>query len=308
MISTPAAEEERPKESQIENRDPLPEISLVVKEEAEDDEDRVKAEYMEARERMAREIIAMEMKEKLAKEAMVAKEKELKKEVVPRKRVVLEKAVKENISENDTREQLVPAASVAKFISSSGDPAEEEVAGTDEDIVAKEPEPQTTAVKREPLDIEENSEERADEEKAQTSKASPRDSTEQQSDFDNVHLEEDMEMEARRPDYKESRVAKELAVLLSNVKDQYMMMLTRMQAPSYSLRIQGEVQNRECFCVFIHVLVHATKFVFQRSLLMQISVQLREELGRRNQLTKRVTQLQGQVCGSIDIPSYLLGM
>ena len=308
MISTPAAEEERPKESQIENRDLLPEISLVVKEEAEDDEDRVKAEYMEARERMAREIIAMEMKEKLAKEAMVAKEKELKKEVVPRKRVVLEKAVKENISENDTREQLVPAASVAKFISSSGDPAEEEVAGTDEDIVAKEPEPQTTAVKREPLDIEENSEERADEEKAQTSKASPRDSTEQQSDFDNVHLEEDMEMDTRRPDYKESRVAKELAVLLSNVKDQYMMMLTRMQAPSYSLRIQGEVQNRECFCVFIHVLVHATKFVFQRSLLMQISVQLREELGRRNQLTKRVTQLQGQVCGSIDIPSYLLGM
>ena len=243
MISTPAAEEERPKESQIENRDLLPEISLVVKEEAEDDEDRVKAEYMEARERMAREIIAMEMKEKLAKEAMVAKEKELKKEVMPRKRVVLEKAVKENISENDTREQLVPAASVAKFISSSGDPAEEEVAGTDEDIVAKEPEPQTTAVKREPLDIEENSEERADEEKAQTSKASPRDSTEQQSDFDNVHLEEDMEMEARRPDYKESRVAKELAVLLSNVKDQYMMMLTRMQAPSYSLRIQGEVQR-----------------------------------------------------------------
>ena len=307
MISTPAAEEERPKESQIENRDLLPEISLVVKEEAEDDEDRVKAEYMEARERMAREIIAMEMKEKLAKEAMVAKEKELKKEVMPRKRVVLEKVVKENISENDTREQLVPAASVAKFISSLEDP-EEEVAGTDEDIVAKEPEPQTTAVKREPLDIEENSEERADEEKAQTSKASPRDSTEQQSDFDNVHLEEDMEMEARRPDYKESRVAKELAVLLSNVKDQYMMMLTRMQAPSYSLRIQGEVQNRECFCVFIHVLVHATKFVFQRSLLMQISVQLREELGRRNQLTKRVTQLQGQVCGSIDIPSYLLGM
>ena len=245
MISTPAAEEERPKESQIENRDLLPEISLVVKEEAEDDEDRVKAEYMEARERMAREIIAMEMKEKLAKEAMVAKEKELKKEVVPRKRVVLEKAVTENISENDTREQLVPAASVAKFISSSVDP-EEEVAGTDEDIVAKEPEPQTTAVKREPLDIEENSEARADEadeEKAQTSKASPRDSTEQQSDFDNVHLEEDMEMEARRPDYKESRVAKELAVLLSNVKDQYMMMLTRMQAPSYSLRIQGEVQK-----------------------------------------------------------------
>ena len=262
MISTPAAEEERPKESQIENRDLLPEISLVVKEEAEDDEDRVKAEYMEARERMAREIIAMEMKEKLAKEAMVAKEKELKKEVMPRKRVVLEKAVKENISENDTREQLVPAASVAKFISSSGDPAEEEVAGTDEDIVAKEPETQTTAVKREPLDIEENSEERADEEKAQTSKASPRDSTEQQSDFDNVHLEEDMEMETRRPDYKESRVAKELAVLLSNVKDQYMMMLARMQAPSYSLRIQGEVQNRECFCVFIHVLVHATEFVF----------------------------------------------
>ena len=222
-------EEERPKESQIEDRDLLPEISLVVKEEAEDDEDRVKAEYMEARERMAREIIAMEMKEKLAKEAMVAKEKELKKEVVPRKRVVLEKAVRENISENDTREQLVPA--------------EEEVAETNEDIVAKEPEPQTTAVKREPLDIEENSEERADEEKAQTSKASPRDSTEQQSDFDNVHLEEDMEMEARRPDYKESRVAKELAVLLSNVKDQYMMMLTRMQAPSYSLRIQGEVQK-----------------------------------------------------------------
>ena len=250
MISTPAAEEERPKESQIENRDLLPEISLVVKEEAEDDEDRVKVEYMEARERMAREIIAMEMKEKLAKEAMVAKEKELKKEVMPRKRVVLEKAVKENISENDTREQLVPAASVAKFISSSGDPAEEEVAGTDEDIVAKEPEPQTTAVKREPLDIEENSEERADEEKAQTSKASPRDSTEQQSDFDNVHLEEDMEMEARRPDYKESRVAKELAVLLSNVKDQYMMMLTRMQAPSYSLRIQGEVQRcfHSCSC------------------------------------------------------------
>ena len=242
MISTPAAEEERPKESQIENRDLLPEISLVVKEEAEDDEDRVKAEYMEARERMAREIIAMEMKEKLAKEAMVAKEKELKKEVVPRKRLVLEKVVKENISENGTREQLVPAASVAKFISSSVDP-EEEVAGTDEDIVAKEPETQTTAVKREPLDIEENSEERADEEKAQTSKASPRDSTEQQSDFDNVHLEEDMEMEARRPDYKESRVAKELAVLLSNVKDQYMMMLTRMQAPSYSLRIQGEVQK-----------------------------------------------------------------
>ena len=308
MISTPAAEEERPKESQIENRDLLPEISLVVKEAAEDDEDRVKVEYMEARERMAREIIAMEMKEKLAKEAMVAKEKEFKKEVVPRKRVVLEKAVKENISENDTREQLVPAASVAKFISSSGDPAEEEVAGTDEDIVAKEPEPQTTAVKREPLDIEENSEERADEEKAQTSKASPRDSTEQQSDFDNVHLEEDMEMEARRPDYKESRVAKELAVLLSNVKDQYMMMLARMQAPSYSLRIQGEVQNRECFCVFIHVLVHATKFVFQRSLLMQISVQLREELGRRNQLTRRVTQLQGQVCGCIYIPRYLLGM
>ena len=240
MISTPAAEEERPKESQIEDRDLLPEISLVVKEEAEDDEDRVKAEYMEARERMAREIIAMEMKEKLAKEAMVAKEKELKKEVLPRKRVVLEKAVRENISENDTREQLVPAASVAKFIASS---VEEEVAGIDEDIVAKEPEPQTTAVKREPLDIEENSEERADEEKAQTSKASPRDSTEQQSDFDNVHLEEDMEMEARRPDYKESRVAKELAVLLSNVKDQYMMMLTRMQAPSYSLRIQGEVQR-----------------------------------------------------------------
>ena len=262
MISTPAAEEERPKESQIENRDLLPEISLVVKEEAENDEDRVKAEYMEARERMAREIIAMEMKEKLAKEAMVAKEKELKKEVMPRKRVVLDKAVKENISENDTREQLVPAAPVAKFISSSRDPAGEEVAGTDEDIVAKEPEPQTTAVKREPLDIEENSEERADEEKAQTSKASPRDSTEQQSDFDNVHLEEDMEMEARRPDYKESRVAKELAVLLSNVKDQYMMMLTRMQAPSYSLRIQGEVQNRQCFCVFIHVLVHATEFVF----------------------------------------------
>ena len=242
MISTPAAEEERPKESQIEDRDLLPEISLVVKEEAEDDEDRVKAEYMEARERMAREIIAMEMKEKLAKEAMVAKEKELKKEVVPRKRVVLEKVVKENISENDTREQLVPAASVAKFLSSSEDHGEE-VAGTDEDIVAKEPETQTTAVKREPLDIEENSEERADEEKAQTSKASPRDSTEQQSDFDNVHLEEDMEMEARRPDYKESRVAKELAVLLSNVKDQYMMMLTRMQAPSYSLRIQGEVQR-----------------------------------------------------------------
>ena len=249
MISTPAAEEERPKESQIENRDLLPEISLVVKEEAEDDEDRVKAEYMEARERMAREIIAMEMKEKLAKEAMVAKEKELKKEVVPRKRVVLEKAVKENISENDTREQLVPAASVAKFISSLEDP-EEEVAGTDEDIVAKEPETQTTAVKREPLDIEENSEERADEEKAQTSKASPRDSTEQQSDFDNVHLEEDMEMEARRPDYKESRVAKELAVLLSNVKDQYMMMLTRMQAPSYSLRIQGEVQRKRMFLCF----------------------------------------------------------
>ena len=243
MISPPAAEEERPKEGQIENRDHLPEINLVVKEEAGDDEDRVKAEYMEARERMAREIIAMEMKEKLAKEAMVAaKEKELKKEVVPRKRVVLEKAVKENISENGTSEQLVPAASVAKFISSSED-HEEEVAGTDEDIVAKEPEPQTTAVKREPLDIEENSEERADEEKAQTSKASPRDSTEQQSDFDNVHLEEDMEMEARRPDYKESRVAKELAVLLSNVKDQYMMMLSRMQAPSYSLRIQGEVQR-----------------------------------------------------------------
>ena len=245
MISTPAAEEERPKEGQIEDRDHLPEINLVVKEEAGDDEDRVKAEYMEARERMAREIIAMEMKEKLAKEAMVAaKEKELKKEVVPRKRVVLEKAVKENISENGTSEQLVPAASVAKFISSSED-HEEEVAGTDEDIVAKEPEPQTTAVKREPWDIEENSEERADEEKAQTSKASPRDSTEQQSDFDNVHLEEDMEMEARRPDYKESRVAKELAVLLSNVKDQYMMMLSRMQAPSYSLRIQGEVQR--CF-------------------------------------------------------------
>ena len=106
----------------------------------------------------------------------------------------------------------------------------------------KEAAPQSTASKNEDLDLNQNMKDLDGEEKAQTSKASPRDLTEEPaapSDFN--HLHHGVVEEERKPDYKESPVAKELTVLLSTVKDQYMTMLARMQAPSYSIRIQGEV-------------------------------------------------------------------
>ena len=97
--SSTSTVEERPKISHHENKNLLAEFKLAVEEEARDNEDRIKAEYMEARERMAREIIAIEMKEKLAQEA-TTNEREAKeivvREMVPKKRVILEKAVKEN--------------------------------------------------------------------------------------------------------------------------------------------------------------------------------------------------------------------
>merc|ERR1719341_585198 len=225
---------------------------------------------MEARERMAREIIAIEMREKLAKEA-TSKEREeneiVVKNIVPKKRVILEKTVKENITEIASKHEKISVTSTAEFTPSSEEPEEddrkEEYVGRDEDVIVNESPPQTITSKNEDLDIDQSNKDKEGEEKAQTSKASPRDAIEEAaapSDFDHLHPPR-VEVE-RKPDYKESPVAKELAVLLSTVKDQYMTMLARMQAPSYSMRIQGE---------------------------------LREELGRRNQLTKRVSQLQGQV-------------
>ena len=109
---------------------------------------------------------------------------------------------------------------------------------------------ETTKSKNEDLEMDKNTKESEGEEKAQTSKASPRDVSDEAvppSDFDlhHNHLHEE-----RRPDYEESPVSKELAVLLSTVKDQYMTMLARMQAPSYTLRIQGEVHS-SYFCAFV---------------------------------------------------------
>ena len=245
--------EEGPKTSQHDNKDLLPEIKLNVEEEAENDEDRIKAEYMEARERMAREIIAIEMKEKLAKEA-TSKEREandvVTKEVVPKKRVMLEKAVKENTSEIVSKNEKISETSAAEFTPSSEDPDEEgledEDIVRDEDFIVNEYIQQNTASKND-LDTDQIIKDKEGEEKAQTSKASPRDVTEDPAaalDFD--HLHHQRPEEERKPDYKESPVAKELAVLLSTVKDQYMTMLARMQAPSYSLRIQGEVPYLSC--------------------------------------------------------------
>ena len=247
--SSTSTAEERPKISHHENKNLLPEIKLVVEEEAQNDEDRIKAEYMEARERMAREIIAIEMREKLAKEA-TSKEREeneiVVKNIVPKKRVILEKTVKENITEIVSKDEKISVTSTAEFTPSSEEPEDddrkEEYVGRDEDVIVDESPPNTTASRNEDLDIDENHKDIEGEEKAQTSKASPRDAIEEAaapSDFDHLHpqrLEEE-----RKPDYKESPVSKELAVLLSTVKDQYMTMLARMQAPSYSLRIQGEV-------------------------------------------------------------------
>ena len=229
---------------------------MFVEEEGQDDEDRIKAEYMEARERMAREIIAIEMKEKLAKEA-TSKEKEaneiVTQEVVPKKRVILEKVVKKSETEI-SKDEKNSVTSTAEFTPSSEepdyeDPGEEDI-GRDEDIniIVDEAAPQSTASKNEDLDINQNMKDLDGEEKAQTSKASPRDLTEEPSDFNHLHHE--VVEEERKPDYKESPVAKELAVLLSTVKDQYMTMLARMQAPSYSMRIQGEVHiTIQIFCV-----------------------------------------------------------
>ena len=261
--SSSTFEEERPKTSHNEDKNLLPEIKLTVEEEAQDEEDRIKAEYMEARERMAREIIAIEMKEKLAQEA-TSKEREAKeivlKEMVPKKRVILEKAVKENMTEIVSKDEKISETSTAEFTPSSEDPDDDdydregEYVGRDIDIDENESPPQTTESKSKELNMNQNNKDAEEEEKAQTSKASPRDVTEEAavpSDFDHLHhprLEEE-----RKPDYKESPVSKELAVLLSTVKNQYMTMLARMQAPSYSLRIQGEVKVNifsVCDCVY----------------------------------------------------------
>ena len=240
--------EEGPKTSHHDNKNLLPEIKLVVEEEAQVDEDRIKAEYMEARERMAREIIAIEMKEKLAKEA-TSREKEaieiVSQEVVPKKRVILEKAVKKSETEI-SKDEKISVTSAAEFTPSSEEPddedPEEEDIGGDEDIIVNETAPHSTSSKNEDLNIDQNIKDLEGEEKAQTSKASPRDLTEEPAvPLDFNHLHHGVVEEERKPDYKESPVAKELAVLLSTVKDQYMTMLARMQAPSYSMRIQGEV-------------------------------------------------------------------
>ena len=113
--STLTVEEEKPKTSQHENKNLLPEIKSVVEEEEDpqDDEDRIKADYMEARERMAREIIAIEMKERLAKEATLReKTEDTMKEAnkisvreVFKNRVILETAVKEDKTEIGSNEE-----------------------------------------------------------------------------------------------------------------------------------------------------------------------------------------------------------
>merc|ERR1719458_1407858 len=154
--------------------------------------------------------------------------------------------VKENITEIVSKDAKISVTSTAEFTPSSEEPEEddrkEEYVGRDEDVIVNESPPKTTASRNEDLDIDQSNKDVEGEEKAQTSKASPRDAIEEAaapSDFDHLHpqrLEEE-----RKPDYEESPVSKELAVLLSTVKDQYMTMLARMQAPSYALRIQGEL-------------------------------------------------------------------
>ena len=252
--STLTVEEEKPKTSQHENKNLLPEIKLVVEEEEDpqDDEDRIKADYMEARERMAREIIAIEMKERLAKEATLREKTEdtmkeankISVKEVFKNRVILETAVKEDKTEIGSNGEKNPLS--VQFTHSSEEPEDEDL--EDKDVVRDENlfanrYTETTKSKNEDLEMDKNTKESEGEEKAQTSKASPRDVSEEAappSDFDlhHNHLHEE-----RRPDYEESPVSKELAVLLSTVKDQYMTMLARMQAPSYTLRIQGEVHN-----------------------------------------------------------------
>ena len=237
-------------------------------EDPQDDEDRIKADYMEARERMAREIIAIEMKERLAKEATLREKTEdtmkeankISVKEVFKNRIILETTVKEDKTEIGSNDEKNPSS--AQFTHSSEEPEDEDL--EDEDVVRDENLfvnrfTETTKSKNEDLKMDKNAKESEGEEKAQTSKASPRDVTEEAavpSDFDHLHhprLEEE-----RKPDYKESPVSKELAVLLSTVKDQYMTMLARMQAPSYSLRIQGEVYF---LCVSIVLTCNSPSFV-----------------------------------------------
>ena len=163
----------------------------------------------------------------------------------------METAVKEDKTEIGSNEEKNPSS--AQFTHSSEEPEDEDL--EDEDVVRDENLfvnrfTETTKSKNEDLKMDKNTKESEGEEKAQTSKASPRDVSEEAappSDFDlhHNHLHEE-----RRPDYEESPVSKELSVLLSTVKDQYMTMLARMQAPSYTLRIQGEVHSLN-FCVIL---------------------------------------------------------